>query len=92
MKKFKIYTHQSFDHVENYLKERGLTFTENPNVLTAIYIDDPDPERNYKSYQYYWTTGRWAVLYNKKNKYKKHYCCKDIETLVDKYILGEKND
>ena len=88
MKKFiRIPTHQSFDHVENYLKEKGLTFTENPNL--AIYIDDPDPEKSYKSYKYYWTTGRWAVLFNGKNKYKKHYCCKNIETLVDKYILGE---
>ena len=83
---FKIYTDQSMGHVENYLTDKGLTYNYHHH---AFYINDPDPTNYGKAYQYFYTTGRWAVMQNKKNVRQMHYCCKDIETLVDKHILSK---
>tara|TARA_R100001224_G_scaffold99693_2_gene70456 strand:- start:848 stop:1375 length:528 start_codon:yes stop_codon:yes gene_type:complete len=84
---FKIYTNQSSEHVENYLTDKGLTFNYHHH---AFYIDDPDPTKHWRAYQYFYTTGRWAVMHNKRNVKQMHYCCKDVETLVEKYILNKK--
>ena len=83
---WKYRTEQDVKHVSNYLKDKKLLFTFDER-LPAFYISHPDPEKHYIAYQYYYTTGRWGVMYNKRNKNRKHYMCKDIETLVDKYIL-----
>ena len=83
---WKYRTGQDVEHVSNYLKDKKLLFTFDER-LPAFYISHPDPEKHYIAYQYYYTTGRWGVMYNKRNKNRKHYMCKDIETLVDKYIL-----
>ena len=83
---FKIYTGQSAEHVENYLTDKGLTFNHHHY---AFYIDDPDPTNYGRAYQYFYTTGRWAIMYDKKNVKRMHYCCKDVETLVDYYILNK---
>ena len=85
---WKYKTGQDVEHVSNYLKDKGLSFTFDDR-LPAFYIDHPDPENHYIAYQYYYTTGRWGVMYNKRNQNRKHYMCKDIETLVNKYILKE---
>ena len=83
---FKIYTGQSLEHVENYLTDKGLTFNQHD---FAFYIDDPDPTNYGRAYQYFYTTGRLAIMYDKRNVKRMHYCCKDVETLVDKYILNK---
>jgi hypothetical protein len=85
---WKYKTGQDVEHVSNYLKDKGLSFTFDDR-LPAFYISHPDPEKHYIAYQYYYTTGRWGVMYNKRNQNRKHYMCKDIETLVNKYILKE---
>tara|TARA_R110002051_G_scaffold104766_1_gene177573 strand:- start:81 stop:410 length:330 start_codon:yes stop_codon:yes gene_type:complete len=82
---FKVYTNQDIDYVEQYLEEKGLDYSYKNY---AFYIDDP--ARPDKTFQYYYTTGRWGVLYNRRNLGRKHYCCKDIETLVTKYIFEDK--
>tara|TARA_R100000008_G_C3492339_1_gene119366 strand:+ start:92 stop:370 length:279 start_codon:yes stop_codon:yes gene_type:complete len=79
---------QSEEYVADYLKDKELSFTFDER-LPAFYINHPDPEKHYIAYQYYYTTGRWGVMYNKRNQNRKHYRCKNIETLVDKYILNE---
>ena len=84
---FKIYTGQSAEHVENYLTDKGLTFNHHHY---AFYINDPDPTKHWRAYQYFYTTGRWAVMHNKRNVKQMHYCCKDIETLVNKHILSQQ--
>ena len=85
---WKYKTGQDVEHVSNYLKDKGLSFTFDDR-LPAFYIDHPDPEKHYIAYQYYYTTGRWGVMYNKRNQNRKHYMCKDIETLVNKDLLKE---
>ena len=84
---FKIYTGQSTEHVENYLTDKGLTYNYHHH---AFYINDPDPTKDWRAYQYFYTTGRWAVMHNERNVKRMHYCCKDVETLVDKYILNKE--
>tara|TARA_R110000824_G_scaffold26619_4_gene91245 strand:+ start:10520 stop:10840 length:321 start_codon:yes stop_codon:yes gene_type:complete len=81
VKIIKIYTRQSIEYVEQYLKETGLDYSYKNY---AFYIDDP--ERSNVTYQYYYTTGRWGVLHNRRNRRRMHYCCKNIETLVNKYV------
>ena len=78
---FKIYTNQDIEYVEQYLEEKGLEYSYKNY---AFYIDHP--EHSHVTYQYYYTTGRWGVLYNRRNTKRMHYCCKNIETLVTKYI------
>jgi len=85
---WKYRTEQDKEYVENFLSNKGLLFDFDERV-PVFYIYDPDPEKHYKAYQYYYTTGRWGVMYNKRNKNRKHYKCKDIETLVNNYILKE---
>ena len=87
---WKYRTGQDVEHVSDYLEDKKLLFTFDGR-LPAFYIDHPDPEKHYIAYQYYYTTGRWGVMYNGRNKNRKHYRCKDIETLVDKYILEDAN-
>tara|TARA_R110002126_G_scaffold116368_2_gene255756 strand:+ start:997 stop:1326 length:330 start_codon:yes stop_codon:yes gene_type:complete len=87
----KIYTNQDQKYVDEYLKEKKLQYYYKSN---AFYITDPTFPN--KFYQYWYTTGRWGVFYygRKFDKAKtKHYCCKDVETLVTKYIFeGKENE
>jgi hypothetical protein len=75
------------------IQRRGKTifkvYTNQDIEHVEQYLEEKGLDYSYKNY---YTTGRWGVLYNRKNTKRMHYCCKDIETLVTKYIFKERED
>lgn len=72
---WKYKTGQDVEHVSNYLKDKGLSFTFDDR-LPAFYIDHPDPEKHYIAYQYYYTTGRWGLCIIREIKTENIICVK----------------
>ena len=74
----------TLEHARNVLDKHKLQYEFKNH---ALYIQHPT--KDWKAYDYRFTTNRWGTLINRRNKYRKHYSCKNVEELVDKYILSE---
>ena len=71
-------------HAVKVLDEYGLEYEYSPDVY-ALYIQHPT--QDWVAYDYRFTSNRWGSLVNRRNKLRKHYCCRSIEELITKYIL-----
>ncbi len=85
MSDFKNKTYiETSDEAMQILDEYGLEY-EHKNY--ALYIQHPTKE--YKAYDYRYTTQRWANLVNRRNRNRKHYYCKGTRDLIERFILNE---
>lgn len=79
--KFKRYTHQSIEHVKQYLDALGIYYRVCDTTRIVFIYRDREPVSVYSShYCYYYTTGRWAGVKN-----NKHYHSDSIEHFMQKY-------
>jgi len=86
MSKYKNrYYAETLEEAKSILDEYQLKY-EYKNY--ALYIQDPVDEN--QSYDYRYTTSRWASLRYRRNNLRKHYYCKGTRDLIERFIL--KND
>lgn len=86
--KLRKHTHQSDEHVANYLNEQEIPF-EYQESVRMFRIHHPT---NGKVYQYFYTTGQWGMYFYGKRP-DKHYHSNSIEEFVTKYLFKEyKNE
>lgn len=79
--KFKRYTDQTLEHVQNYLDTLGVLYYAPEHGSVLFIYKDKEPESIYSSrYSYYYTTGRWGS-----DKRKKHYHSNGIEHFMQTY-------
>jgi len=79
--KFRKFTHQSVEHVKEYLDEKGIAYmyVDHPKMF-FIYKEKEPKDRYAPRYSYYYTTGMWGS-----DKRRKHYHSKGIEHFIDTY-------
>lgn len=85
--KLKRLTHETAEFVADVLNARDIPF-EFKECAHMFRVYNP---KNHKSYQYFYTTGKWGCYYFNKRP-EKHYHSKGIEDFITRYLLKEKND
>jgi len=77
---FKYKTGNDLEDVMKYLDKVGVPYERRDSAHMLIIRH---PTKPWKVYDYRYTTGRWCPL---PNKLRKHYCSRDIQDFVEKYL------
>lgn len=86
--KFRKFTHQTEEHVKQYLDDLGIAYMIVPRVKMFFIYKDKEPECRYSArYSYYYTTGQWGS-----DNRQKHYHSDGIEHFINTYYKTTEDE